>query len=107
MQFPTGDPHDVLVSAEGPLGGVGVGGLGVVDVLDAVLFGDQLHAVGLGAEVVQALADRLGRDAVRAGEGGGGEGVAHVVQARWADLVDRAQRCVALDQPVVLDVVGP
>src|SRR5690606_14048910 len=62
-------------------GGGGVGGLGVVDEADAVDGGEVLGAMGAHAVGAQPVAYGMGRDAVRAGERGRGEGVQEHVGA--------------------------
>ena len=71
----------------------GVGGLGVVDEADAVDGGEVLGAVGAHAVGAQPVADGMGRDAVRAGERGRGEGVRSTCgPAPWGPRCARSAR---------------
>lgn len=105
-----GDPDDRVVGGERRLGGVGVGGLGVVDVRDPADLRDVRDAVGVGAEGAQALADGRRLHAEGAGEGRRGERVGHVVRGRRVHVGDLRQLlCLLLavrdERPVHQDVV--
>ena len=84
LRQPAGDPHHRVVAEQRGLGGVRVGGLGVVDPGHAVVLGDQRDPVTVGPEAPQPVADGDLADAVRAGQGGGGQRVLHGVRRRPA-----------------------
>ena len=88
---PARDPHDGLVGLQRAHGGVRVGGLAVVDPGDAVGLGHLRDAVAVGLEGAQPFADGLLRDAVGAGQGGGGQGVGDEVRGGRGEVGDRAE----------------
>ena len=75
-----------------------VGGLGVVDVGDAVALGDLLQAVGHAAEGPEAVADRVRVQAARQRDRRGGHRVADVVRAAQRELLGAQQRRVVPPQ---------
>src|SRR3546814_8051590 len=58
---PAGDPQDAVVAGERLGGGIGVGGIGIVDVGHAVDHRDDLLAMGEAGEPAQAGADHRRR----------------------------------------------
>ncbi len=79
-----GDPIDAVVADHRFFGGIGIGGLAVIDVADAVDDGDHLLAMAQAGIGGQALGDRLGRHAAGARHRIGRAGILPIVAARQA-----------------------
>lgn len=93
LVFAAEDEVDAAVEGEqGLLGGVDVGGLAVVVVINAADVADELQAVLDGLEGLHGLADGFGGDAGEACGGDGGEDVFDVVRAAQVDVGEGEDR---------------